>query len=148
MSVKLVVMPNKLLKYIQLDPGNDLPDISDLRPFKAIVVIEDEVPQIWQWEVSRWLVQSGCSYMMAWGKECGSWEESVDEANQEAFNYEDVPPEQVVMTTCHEDEELSEVFWFAKHRAFHPSNDLGNTVILHISGEAKKDDLQSLYEQA
>lgn len=141
-------MQHKLIKYIHLQPDDTLPDISDLRPFKAIVVIEEEVPQIWQWDVCRWLVQSGCGFMMAWGTECSAWDEAVAEANLEAFNYEDVPPEHVVMTTAHEDEELADVFWFAKHRAHHAVHDLRNTVILHISQQEKKGEMESLYEDA
>jgi hypothetical protein len=140
-------MPDKSVKYIRLESGDALPDIGGLQPFKAIVVIEDDVSQIWQWDVSRWLVNSGCRYMMAWGKECSAWVEAVDEANLEAFNY-DVPEEQVVITTRHEDEELDEVFWFARHRAHHPAHELRNTLILHISGEDKQIDLENLYENA
>jgi hypothetical protein len=141
-------MPNKSVKYIRLQSGDNLPAISDLQPFKAILVIEDDVSQIWQWDVSRWLVVSGCRYMMAWGPECGSWDDSVDEANLEAFNYDVIPQDHSVMTTWHEDEELSEVFWFAKHRAHHPAHELKNTVIVHISREEKQADLESLYEHA
>jgi hypothetical protein len=141
-------MLNKSVKYIRIQSGDDLPEISDLQPFKAILVIEDDVSQIWQWDISRSLVLSGCRYMMAWGPECGSWVESVDEANLEAFNYDVIPQDHSVVATSHEDEDLSEVFWFAKHRAHHPVHELNNTVIIHISGEEKKIDLQSLYKDA
>jgi hypothetical protein len=141
-------MSNSSVKYIRLQPGDIFPAIDDLPPFKAVVVIDDEVPQIWQWDVSRWLVQSGCRYMMAWGQECESWDDSVDEANLEAFDYGDIPEDRVVMTTWHENEELSDVFWFSRHRAHHPIHDLRTTVILHISKEDRKVDLEGLYEQA
>lgn len=136
------------LKYIRLQSGDALPALDEPHPFKAIVVIDEEVSQIWQWDVSRWLVQSGCSYVMACGTDCVSWEESVNEANLEAFNYEDIPAEKLVVATSHEDEELSEVFWFAKHRAAHPSHELRNTVILHISPTGKKIELESEFEDA
>jgi hypothetical protein len=141
-------MSVKSLKYLRLQSGNDLPVITDLRPFKTILVIEDEVEQMWQWDASRWLVNSGCRFMMAWGSECGSWEESVEEAHLEAFNYEDIPQDQSIITTSHEEEELTEVFWFAKHRARHPVHELNTTVILHISKEDKRIDLESAYEEA
>lgn len=142
-------MSDKTVKYIRLQSGGQLPSIPDLQPFKAIVVIEDDdVSQMWQWDVSRWLVESGCCYMLAWGTECSSWEESVNEANLEAFDYEDVPEDRVVLTTSHEDEELSEAFWFSKHRAHHPVCDIRNTVILHISPVDKRIELESEYANA
>lgn len=141
-------MANSSVKYLRLQPGGILPSVEDLPPFKAIVVIDDEVSQIWQWDVSRWLVQSGCRYMMAWGRECESWGESVDEANLEAFDYGEIPEDRVVMTTSHDDVDISEVFWFSRHRAQHPFHDLRATVILHISSEDRKTELESLYEDA
>jgi hypothetical protein len=134
-------MLNNPAKYLRLQSGDDPPAIGDLEPFKAIVLIEEEVSQIWQWETSRWLVLSGCRFMMAWGTDCGAWAESVDEALLEAFNYDDVPQDRSVVTTSHEDEELSEVFWFAKHRARHPVHELKNMVIVHISEKDKGESL-------
>jgi hypothetical protein len=141
-------MPSKSVKYLRLQSGDALPSIDELRPFKAIVVIDGEMPEIWQWEVSRWLVQSGCACMMAWGLDCSAWNESVEDANLEAFNYEDIPEDRVVMTTSHDDEELSEVFWYSKHRARHPVHEIRNVVILHVSSEDKKLELESMYEDA
>jgi hypothetical protein len=141
-------MRNELVKYLRLSPGDTLPTISDVPFFKAVVVIESDVPEIWQWELSRWLVSSGCRYMLAWGKECQSWAESVDEANQEAFNYEDIPEDALVITTSHEDEDLDEVFWFAKHRALHPAHDLQHTVIVHVSDVDRRNELEDMVENA
>ncbi|WP_334189542.1 DUF7684 family protein [Noviherbaspirillum sp.] len=134
--------------YLHMKPDEALPAIDTLSPFKAILLIETDVPQMWQWEVSRWLVSSRCRHMMAWGKECGSWAESVEEASLEAFNYEDVPEDQSVITTAHDDDEASEVFWFAKHRAHHPVHGLRNVVILHIADVGRKEELERLFEDA
>jgi hypothetical protein len=38
-----------------------------------------------------------CRYMLAWGNECGTWHGSVDEANLERYDYEDMPDEELVM---------------------------------------------------
>ena len=132
-------MPNYLLcistvmKYIQLQPGSALPDISDLSPFRSVVVIEESVTPEWLAQVSDWLVKSGCLYMMAWGKECSTWDDSVDTANLEIFNYKNIPDDKFVMTTWHEDELLKEVFWFSKHSADHPEIEISSTLVLHIS---------------
>ena len=97
-----------------------LPDISNLNPFRAVVAIEETVTQEWQSEVSRWLVESGCLYLMAWGNNCSSWDTSVDIANLEAFDYEDIPEVNFVMTTWHEDEPLKRGILVLKTQRFPP----------------------------
>ena len=101
-------------------------------------MIEAVVTYAWQKLVSDWIVESGCLYMMAWGSECSTWDDSVDWANIDRFGAGPIP----------ENEPLSEVFWFAKTLAQHPSVDLVQTVILHISAVSKKDELLSLYAAA
>lgn len=134
--------------YLQLRPEGELPQLDRLAPFIAVLAVDEIVPEMWQWEVSRWLVASGCRYLLAWGKNCDSWAESVDDANLEAFDYEDIPADKVVMTTTHEDEELEEVFWFAKNRARHPALALGTTVVLHIAERGRRDEFEALYAKA
>jgi hypothetical protein len=97
------------------------------------VVIQEPVNEKWQAQVSTWLVRSGCLYMMAWGNACSSWDDSVDIANLEEFNYEEVPEAKFVLTTWHENESLKEVFWFAKNNSFHPVVEMRNTLILDVS---------------
>jgi hypothetical protein len=141
-------MQTESVKYLHLLPDAGLPELGGVHRFKAILAIESEASQTWQWDVSRWLVSSGCRYMLAWGKECSSWDDAVDEANLERFNYEDIPEEEIVMTTWHEDEDLEEVFWFAKNRAKHPVLDLKETLIIHISDVEKRKEFEGLYAHA
>lgn len=141
-------MQNKSVKYLHLLPDAALPELGELHRFKVVVVIESEVSQMWQWDVSRWLVSSGCRYMLAWGKDCSSWDDTVDEANLERFDYGDIPDEEAVITTWHEDEDLEEVFWFAKRRAKHPVLDLNDTVLIHICDVEKRGELEELYAHA
>lgn len=121
------------MDYYQISNKGSLPEISNLKPFKCVVVVEEEVDIEWQRQVSEWLVKSGCLYMMAWGKKCSSWDDSVDEANLKEWSYEDIPDESFVMTTWHEKESLSEVMWFAVHSAFHETCELEKIVVLHIA---------------
>lgn len=137
-----------IIKYLQLKPESKLPDITDLKPFRSVVVIDEKVSSEWQSLVSAWLVKAGCLYMMAWGTGCNSWGDSVDLANLEAFNYGDIPEDKFIMTTWHEDEPLKEVFWFAKHSAFHSTVELENLLILHISDKNKEKELLSEYASA
>ena len=131
--------------YIQLRPGEKLPSISHLKPFAAIVLVEEVVDPEWQRVTSTWLVESGCRYMMAWGMECASWDDSVDIANLEQFNFGEIPEDDRVMTTWHADESLSEVFWFAKNSAFHPTVNLDRFALVHISMKGNRDGLVKQY---
>ncbi len=136
------------LKYIQLKPESSPPNISELEPFRSVVVADEPVTPEWQSQVSEWLVKSGCLYMMAWGNKCSTWDDSVDYANMEAFNYETIPDEKFIMTTWHENEPLKEVFWFCKKDAFHPTVELINTLILHISHFNRERELIAEYKNA
>ena len=94
------------------------------------------------------MVESGCLYMMAWGQECSTWDDSVDWANIDKHDKGEIPEDEFVVTTWHDDEPLEDVFWFSKSVAEHPSVDLARTIILHISTASRKDELLSLYECA
>jgi len=108
-----------------------------MKPFRSVVIIEEDVTAEWREAVSKWLVESGCLYMMAWGKDCSYWDDSVDHASLEGFNYGEVPEDKFVMTTWHENEPLEDVFFFSKNNGFHPTVELENTLLLHISGTNK-----------
>lgn len=137
-----------MLRYIQVQDGEPLPDVGDLGPFKAIVVIENRPSPAWQSQASRWLVDSGCLFMMAWGEDCGSWDDSVDLAHLEAFDFGEIPAGKDVMTTWHESESLEEVFRFAKTSAEHPTVELGNSLILHVGAKARHAKLDALFQKA
>lgn len=135
------------MEYLQLHNNQVLPHISHLKPFKCVVIIESIPTPEWQAKVSEWLVTSGCFFMMAWGIESSSWDDSVDDANLEIFNYEDIPDESFVMTTWHPDEPLEEVFWFCKNAAQHGIHILDNVLILHITNQNRCKELLHLYEE-
>jgi hypothetical protein len=141
-------MQKKILTYLQLPPGGEAPNLAHLSPFLAILLAEEEADELWQADISRWLVASGCRYLLAWGKDCEAWHDMVDDAALEAFDYEDVPDEHKVIATWHEDEEREEVFWFAKHRAAHPSHSFKATVILDIALFNRKDEIEQAYADA
>ena len=133
--------------YLCLSNQSELPELIELKPYKCIVLIEEEIDVEWQKKVSDWLVKSGCRYMMTWGLRCSSWDDSVDIACLEAFNYQDTSEESLVVTTWHEDETLEDVFWFAKHCAFHETLSL-EPLILHISATSKEKDFKEMYHDA
>jgi len=137
-----------VLEYLRITNEVTLPDINRLKPFKSVVVVESNVSPDRQAEISKWLVGSGCLYMMAWGRECSSWDDSVDLANLEDFSYGEIPDDAFVMTTWHESEPLEEVFWFAKNSAFHPSIELDNTLILHLGENDKSKEFKEQFKNA
>jgi hypothetical protein len=137
-----------MLKYYLLSNSENLPILTDLSPFKAVVVVDVIVATSRKKIISEWLVSSGCLYMMAWGLECSSWDDSVDMANIVAFEYGEIPDGSFVMTTWHESEPLEEVFWFAKNCAVHPTADLENTLIIHLSEVSKEEQFLEAFKNA
>ncbi len=141
-------MQKPSIRYLHLTPDSGLPALEGLQHFKAVLVVEAEVAEMTMWETSRALVASGCKYALAWGTDCESWHDAIDDAYLEATNYEDVPDQQRVIATWHEDEELSEVFWFASHRAVHPAHELRDILILHIADAPRREQLEAEFRDA
>ena len=148
MIITSQIMSKQSLKYLHLDPDSELPALEGLRQFKTIIVAEADVQETMMWDVSRWLIESGCQYVLAWGKDSEQWREAIEDAALEAVNYEDVSDEQKVLITSHEDEDLEEVFWFAQHRASHPAHELSTTLILHIADAPNREALEAQYHDA
>jgi hypothetical protein len=133
--------------YIHLVPGEALPALENVGPFRAVVVIEDEVTPEWRSAVSSWLDRSGCRYAMTWGLECEEWHDSIDDANLSRFDFAEVPEDEFVMTTWHERDMLKEVFWFSIHCAMHPSLELGRTIIVHIAPRERSAELLQAFRE-
>jgi hypothetical protein len=136
------------VEYLHIKPGTALPVIAALPPFRAVAIVESAVSVKWQSLVSNWLVQSGCLYMMAWGENCSSWDDSVDMANIQQFGFSEIPEDRFVMTTWHSNEPLTEVFWFSKNNAYHPTVNLERTLLLHVSSSSKEAELMKEYANA
>ena len=135
-------------KYLRISEGGELPSIDHLGPFRAVVILDDEYSDNWQDIVSRWMVDAGCLYMMAWGPNCSSWDDSVDYAQIQKFLPDEAPEEQFVMTTWHNDESLEEVFWFAQTCAYDPYDLIKNTLVVHVGRRDREREFQALFEQA
>jgi hypothetical protein len=136
-------------QYLHLSPHNSPITPISKRPFSAVVVITTEVTSDWRHKVSKWLVDEGCLCMMAWGKDCSLWDDSVDVANLEANNWEDIPVDKAVTTTWHEDEPLSDVFWCANQSLFGPPKvSLDHLLILDVSDKAREKKMRDLFEKS
>ncbi len=136
-----------MFRYLQIQDGEPLPDVGDLKPFKAIVVIENRPSREWRIQASGWLVDSGCLYMMAWGDDCESWDDSVDLASLETFDFGEIPDDETIVTTWHESDSLEEVFRFAKTLAHHPTVKLNNVLILHVGAGGKHARLDAIFQK-
>ena len=141
--------PNNVI-YVHVVPGGSLPDIKGRGPFKAVVVLEGTYSPEWQDEVSRWLIDSGCRYMLAWGPDCSSWDDSVDYASIIKHLPDGAPDNQFVMTTWHENQTLEDVFWQAQFNAQFSYDDveLTNALIIDISGNGREEWMKALFEQS
>jgi hypothetical protein len=126
-------MPTELT-YIHLPPGSPFPELSCLRS-RVVVVVDAEVSPEWQMLASKWIIDIGCLYMMAWGIDCSSWDDSVDYAHLEQYeyDYEQIPEDDFVLTTWHDNLPLAEVFGYAKAGLEHPHFELNRTIILDIT---------------
>ena len=136
------------VSYVHLPPRSHPPAIGEAGPFKAVLVLEQAVADDWQNQISEWLVRSGCLYMMAWGVECSSWDDSVDWANLTVAGLNDVPDDQFVMTTWHDDEPLAETFWYAGFTARHPTVALEHVAIIDIGPTTRKAEMLEAYAAA
>ncbi len=135
-------------RYLHLAPEAELPVLDALENFKAVLVVDVDVLETVRWDISRWLVESGSKYVMVWGKDAEQWRESIDDAHLEATNYEDLDDADVLITTSHEDDDLSEAFWFAQHRASHPAHELHDTLIVHIADAPRREEIEDEFQDA
>ena len=125
------------VSYLHLPRGESPPKIETKRPYRAVVVLDQATSPEWRDAISRWLVESGCLFMMAWGPGSSDWDDSVDSANLAAFDGAEIPEDHFVMTTWHDAEPLSETLWFAAHAAHHPTSALEDTVIIDVTLRAR-----------
>lgn len=141
-------LPLPSVNYLRVEAGAPLPVVEATGPYSAVVIAEDAVSPEWQAAASEWLVRSGCLYMMAWGVNCSTCDDSVDLANIHKFFPAEIPDDKFVISTWHEHEALAEVFWFAKNSAAHPTEKLERTVLVHISSHDQKEELLRAYTDA
>lgn len=125
------------VRYIHLKPEEAPPSLVPT-PYCGVIVTEAEASEAWRERITEWLVESGCLYAVAWGMDCEKWHDSVDGANLREFDYGDIPEDRFVMTTWHAKEPLREAFWFAGQCAFHPTVELSETIIVHVSAEPRE----------
>jgi hypothetical protein len=134
--------------YIHLKPEGELPKLPDLGEFKVAIVLREPVSRNWQFDVSKWLVGCGCKYGCSWGVNCSDWDDSIDYAAIDASGSGIIGNDELIMTTWHENESMSEFFDFVKRFAVHPNFNLGCLLILEISNSPNRINVMKTYERA
>ncbi|WP_165390264.1 hypothetical protein [Thalassococcus sp. S3] len=113
--------------------------------FKCLVLIEREISNDYRNEVSAALVAAGCLYAVAWGLDCSMWDDAVDWAFLEHYNYGEQPEDRFVMTTWHDNETLEETVVFAKNCTKYSDVKLENILILDFTQQERCDFIEKLY---
>ncbi|MDP3868955.1 hypothetical protein [Phenylobacterium sp.] len=57
---------------------------------------------------------------------------------EEALGGKEIPDDDFVMTTWHDDEPLSETFWFSEHSACHPTIPINETIIVDVGPQERR----------
>lgn len=130
-------------RYLHIPPEGRLPQSPIERPYAAVIILDAKITPEWRDEVSRWLVRSGCLFMMSWGVDCADLHDSVDFAFSEEFSGKEIPDDKYLLTTWHDDEPLEDVFWFAQHAAHHEAFDQRRLLLLDISRQSRELDILS-----
>jgi len=134
-----------MFKYLFLPVDVPISIPTEMTKFKCLILIEREVGWEYQNEVSKALVKAGCRYSLAWGSNCSSWDDSVDWAFLEAYNFGDYPEDKFVTTTWHEDETLEEAVEFAKHCTKYSEVNLEDILVLDFAHHERSDLIKEFY---
>lgn len=135
-------------RYVRIAPSEPFPELSACAPFRAVVVLDTAYSAEWEKLATKWLVDSGCLYMLAWGRGCEGWHDAVDWAALEKFHFGDIPDDQFVMTTWHNEETLESVFWFAGACAHHPDIELLETLLVDVGEQNRGVEFIELFDRA
>ena len=122
----------------------------DLSAFRCVILIEKTIDAADRAKISKQLVDAGCLYAMAWGIDCSSWDDSIDEANIDQFFPRSVPDNKFVMTTWHSKESIEEVFFFAKFNAVlsYDNIKLVDLLVLDLGLIPREAEIMRVYETA
>jgi hypothetical protein len=137
-------------RYIQIRPDELVLEHAVKKPYKAILVIDFESGNDLRTRVCDWLVSTGCRYALCWGNNCDAWEDWIDQTSvMRALDHPDAAAaDEVLMTTSHANDDLSQMFWFSKNCAFVEGVDFQEVLILHVSHEDKATELLEVYRLA
>lgn len=97
-----------------------------------------------QGHISKQLIETGCRYAVCAGQQCSSWETAIDTAYISTDENYSPPEETLVMTTCHENESLTDILFHGLMCAFIDYEIPTRILILFIGpNEELKTDIKS-----
>lgn len=134
-----------MFKYLHLPADIPISVPMEMKKFKCLILIEREVSNDYRNEVSEALVAAGCLYALAWGLDCFIWDDSVDWAFLEHYDYGEYPEDKFVMTTWHDDETLEETVDFAKQCTKYSDVKLDDILVLDFTKHERSDFIERLY---
>ena len=137
-----------MLRYLFVPTDTPFLFPKDMSKFKCLILIEREVSREFQWEVSKALVKAGCLFSLAWGIDCTSWDDSIDWAFLEHYNYGEYPEDKFVMTTWHENDTLEETIEFARTCTDYSEVKLDEILVLDFGTQERAGLIEKLYEGA
>ncbi len=119
--------------FVRMEPPYKTPVPGFGSPFVAIVVACDSsITPEQRANLSAQLVAMDCRYMLAWGTDASSWDDSVDIAFISTDPNFDPPDDRHVMTTWHNDETIEDVVWFALMNTNFDAHDFHDYLALMI----------------
>ena len=124
------------------------PELPSNMAFKVVLIAEDHSGIDERSLLCESLMDAGCLYFMAWGSECREWQDAMNLANLQRYDYDQVPDDKLIIATSHPEEAIKDVFWFSKNTAMHPCHDLDNVLLVHVSERDKKKELLDMYAAA
>ncbi len=133
-----------MLHYIFQAHNSDLHIPDHLSAFKCLIVVERDIPAEFRARVSEQLVRAGCLYALAWGRECSSWDDSIDWAHLDTQNGAEFREEDHVVTTWHDEDSLADTVAFARSCA-HPIVTLDDLVVLDLGLNDRREQFAALY---
>lgn len=120
------------MRYININEHAKLPDVSSHAPFKALLAADGPVSASVRNTISKWLVENGCRYVVAWGAESAAWIDAVRTANLDGADLETLHPRDFIMVTSHRYESLRRVAGFAAKGARHPEHTLDELLVVDL----------------
>jgi len=134
-----------MFKYIHLPTDSPVSLPMEMNKFKCLLLIERDVGSEYRHQVSAALVAAGCLYTLAWGRDGSAWDEAVDWAFLEHYDFGEYPEDAFVMTTWHEDEALEDTMCFAKHCTQYSNVQIDDILVLDFVDQERSDLIENFY---
>lgn len=104
---------NREFYAIRMRPSDPVSEPLQIGEFACLVIINNpSISPNDQTRISKWIVESQARYAVCVGYECSTWDDSIDFALLEKFQYGKVPDEHFVMTSWHENESIDDILSF------------------------------------